>query len=165
MQRVGVSKVIVRLGCLLLIGLGPLACGRDAETPATTGDASMEAPEALELTEPEAMEAPAAVTMPGEGVGEDVTAFIPAYPGAAEVREIKVTDAGGYGLYTSPDSPDAILAYYKERLPEDGWDVVGDVVREGEWAIAADRQGYQANVVITEEEGQSQIEVMVAAPF
>jgi hypothetical protein len=93
-----------------------------------------------------------------------VALYIPTYPEAVVLKEIKVTSGGGYALYRSDATPDVILDYYKGRLPEDGWEVVGSVVRGGEWAIAVDRQGYQANVVISQEDGESRIEVMIASP-
>ena len=104
------------------------------------------------------------VVMKGE-LPEDMPEDIPVYPGATVAGSWQMEDEeSGEGFTLSLETKDEVskvVAFYKERLPEEGWKIKGEF-REGETVLLTiekeERGGW---VSIDREEGKTVIGLMI----
>ncbi len=136
---------------ILMLALALAACGGGDDegednggdedgSPAATktveaGDT--ETPEVAETEEPEETEEPSS----GGGGGDATLSDIPVYPGADKTGDYSSSDAplplfGGdldvedwedseWAVYETGDSVDDVAAFYKDKMPDNGWDEEG----------------------------------------
>ena len=111
--------------------------GDEGESPAATKTVEAEdteTPEVVETKTPEANE-------PSGGGGGATLSDIPVYPGADKTGDYSSSDAplplfGGdldveewedseWAVYETGDSVDDVAAFYKDKMPDNGWDEEG----------------------------------------
>ena len=110
--------------------------GDEGESPAATKTVEAEGtPEVVETEEPEKTEEPSG------GGGGATLSDIPVYPGADKTGDYSSSDAplpliGGdvdvedwedseWAVYETGDSVDDVAGFYKDKMPDNGWDEEG----------------------------------------
>jgi len=112
--------------------------GDEGESPAATKTVEAEGtPEVVETEEPEKTEEPSS----GGGGGGATLSDIPVYPGADKTGDYSSSDAplpliGGdvdveewedseWAVYETGDSVDDVADFYKDKMPDNGWEEEG----------------------------------------
>jgi hypothetical protein len=97
----------------------------------------------------------------GTALPEAVPEDVPGYPGA-EVTEIGESAEGGLLVsFSTPDDPTKVSEHLSKAFSEQGWSTEGtDAGAEGN-VLSADKEGRSATLFITEQEGETRVDLFL----
>ena len=102
------------------------------------------------------------VVMKGD-LPENMPQDVPVYPGATVAGSWQVTEEEGGGLtlnLQTEDEVEKVVAFYKERLPEEGWEIKSEFQNEGAVVITVEKGERGGWVSVSREEGKTVIGLM-----
>lgn len=124
-RPVSPARRMVGLAALVLLAIGPVACGGGNEKPAATGAASQAEGSEAKPAMPEhgaAAKAEQQAELLQGSLPKGFPSDIPVYPGATAQNALSLPGTS-FVTFSSSTSADDVLAYYRRALQEKGWSV------------------------------------------
>lgn len=162
MKKIALVFVIIAVLSLLTVG----ACGGNGDNEETTPQTS------AQTSQPSSSE-PETTTESSNGGGGSLTwNDMPVYGGADQVQKGSWSipaDEGGYSkvewrYYETGDSIDKVVDFYKDKMPDNGWDEMGWFdIQEAAWGMYTKNNEKDAAYVWMSKEDNNTVIAMMRA--
>jgi hypothetical protein len=133
-----------------------LGCGRGG-TSAPHAHPGVSTPAAAPGASP-ASRAPGGATAEIADPKQALPADVPSYPGARVVRTSGPSERGLLIAFQSQDTPEKVFEFYRQKLPEQGWSMEGEMSSADQRMLIAGKGDRKASVLVSADDaGQTEI--------